>query len=189
MIRICGVTFYFTAGRSSEPPEAATTRNLEQVSLPPTTGRPATKKNSQPTKNIKRVCTLTNHSTGSGTISAGEISMWNSKKYSAIAVLGVGLAFAAASPASACGGCGGGYGYAPMYGAAYGGCGGGYGGGYGYYGYAPAYYGGYGGGGYGYGGGYGFGGCHSRHRVHGYGGYALASRNYRSGYAYAAYTP
>src|SRR5260370_42645646 len=80
------------------------------------THRPPPKKNNQPTKNIKRVCTLTNHSTGSGTISAGEISMWNSKKYSAIAVLGVGLAFAAASPASACGGWGGGYGYAPLFG-------------------------------------------------------------------------
>jgi hypothetical protein len=48
MIRICGITFYFTAGRSSEPPEAATARNLEQVSLPATTGRPPTKKK-QPT--------------------------------------------------------------------------------------------------------------------------------------------
>src|SRR5260370_41097870 len=116
MIRIFGITFYFTGGRSSEPPDAATTRNLEQVSLPPATGRPPTKKNNQPTKNIKRVCTLTNHSTGSGTISAGEISMWNSKKYSAIAVLGVDLAFAAPSPASACWGWGGGYGDGPGFG-------------------------------------------------------------------------
>jgi hypothetical protein len=65
--------------------------------------------------------------------------MWNSKKYAAMAVLGVGLAVAAATPASAwwpgaygsAGGCGY-YGYAPAYGYP-GGCG------YGAYGYAPAY--------------------------------------------------
>jgi|SRR5215471_2783531 len=158
--------------------------------------------------------------------------MWNSRKCTAMAVLGVGLAVAAATPASAqwlgwggaygaggcggygyAGGCGGfgAYGYAPAYAGvysygwpyatvgygaygAYDGCGayGGYGGcgaygyagdcgGYGAYGYAPAYY------GYGYGA-YGYGGC--RHRVRGYGGYALAyTPRHRSGYAYAAYTP
>jgi hypothetical protein len=129
--------------------------------------------------------------------------MWNSKKYAAMAVLGVGLAVAAATPASAwwpgaygnAGGCG--YsGYAPAYGYA-GGCG------YGAYGYASAYAGvysygwpygtgGYGDcGAYGYAGGcgyaayapaygtYGYGsasygyGCGGRH-LHGHGSYALA---------------
>jgi hypothetical protein len=71
--------------------------------------------------------------------------MWNSRKYTATAVLGVGLAVAAATPSSAqwlggaygyAGGCGA-YGYAPAYGYA-GGCGG-YGA-YGAYGYAPTAY-------------------------------------------------
>ncbi len=49
----------------------------------------------------------------------------NIKKYSAMAIVGAGLAFAAASPASACGG----FGMVgmPVFGAAFGGCGGGYG--------------------------------------------------------------
>jgi hypothetical protein len=48
-------------------------------------------------------------------------SMWNIKKYSAMAIAGAGLAFAAASPASACGA----FGMAgwPVFGAAFGGCG------------------------------------------------------------------
>jgi hypothetical protein len=129
--------------------------------------------------------------------------MWNSIKYAAIAVLGVGLAVAAGTPASAwwpgaygnAGGCGY-YGYAPAYG---------YAGGCGYGAYTPAYAGvysygwpygtvGYGNyGDYGYAGGcgdaasgyapaygaYGYGtasygyGCRARH-LHGHGGYALA---------------
>jgi hypothetical protein len=76
--------------------------------------------------------------------------MWNSRKYTAMAIVGVGLAVSAATPASAqwlgwggtygySGGCGG-YAYAPAYGYA-GGCGayGAYGGAYGAYGSAPAY--------------------------------------------------
>ncbi len=73
--------------------------------------------------------------------------MWNSRKYTAMAVVGVGLAVAAATPASAqllgsggaygyTGGCGA-YGYAPVYGYA-GGCGG-YGAYGAAYGAAPAY--------------------------------------------------
>src|SRR5260221_8084357 len=73
--------------------------------------------------------------------------MWNSRKYTAMAVVGVGLAVAAATPASAqlfglggaygyAGGCGG-YGYAPVYSYA-GGCGG-YGAYGAAYGAAPAY--------------------------------------------------
>lgn len=97
--------------------------------------------------------------------------MWNTKNYAAMAVLGGGLAVAAATPASAwwpgaygsAAGCGA-YGYAPAYGYA-GGCG------YGGYGYAPAYAGvysygwpygtvGYGFGTYGYAPTYGYaGGC------------------------------
>jgi hypothetical protein len=108
-------------------------------------------------------------------ISAGDKSMWNTKKYSAIAVLGAGLVVAAATPAlSQCGfggiGWGGGYGGYGGYGGGCGGYGlGGYGGcgGYGYGGGYGAGYGGYGG--YGGCGGYGFagygGGC---------GGYGLA---------------
>src|SRR5262252_3606588 len=148
-------------------------------------------------------------------ISAGDKSMWNTKKYSAIAVLGAGLVVAAATPAlSQCGfggiGWGGGYGgyggYGGCggYGLGYGGLYGAYGAGYGYGGcggYGLAGYGGCGGYGLGYGGigyggyggwgGYGYGGCHARHHLHGHGGYALAymPRHYRSGYAYAAYTP
>jgi hypothetical protein len=89
-------------------------------------------------------------------------SMWNIKKYSAMAIVGAGLAFAAASPASACGAFGmGGW---PAFGAAFGGgCGAygfaapvafayvpriaygcapvafGCGGGYGAYGFAPTF--------------------------------------------------
>src|SRR5216684_4392160 len=73
--------------------------------------------------------------------------MWNSRKYTAMAVVGVGLAVAAATPASAqllgsggaygyTGGCGG-YASAPVYGYA-GGCGG-YGAYGAAYGGAPAY--------------------------------------------------
>jgi hypothetical protein len=88
-------------------------------------------------------------STKAEQFSAGDGIMWNSRKYAAMAVVGAGLAVAAATPASAqlfggaygyAGGCGGGYGaygYAPVYGSA-GGCGG-----YGAYGAAyggtPAY--------------------------------------------------
>jgi hypothetical protein len=103
-------------------------------------------------------------------------SMWNIKKYSAMAIVGTGLAFAAASPASACGAFG--MVGAPVFGAAFGGCGAyglaapvafgwgggcmpvafGCGGGYGSYGYAPTY--GYARPYYGaYGAGYGGGGC------------------------------
>jgi len=117
--------------------------------------------------------------------------MWNSKNYAAMAALGMSLAVAAATPASAqwlgwggaygyTGGCGA-YGYAPVYGYA-GGCGNGA------YGYAPAYAGvysygwpygavGYGGcGSYGYAPTYGYaGGC-------GYGAYG-----YAPAYGYASY--
>src|SRR5258708_12706471 len=68
--------------------------------------------------------------------------MLNTKKYTAMAVLGVGLAFAA-TPASACGAYGfAGYGYGGSgYGyRSYGGCGA-----YGYAGYRRPYYGGFGG--------------------------------------------
>jgi hypothetical protein len=124
--------------------------------------------------------------------------MRNIKKYSAMAIVGAGLAFAAASPASACGA----FGMVgmPVFGAAFGGCPsygfaapvafgwgggcmpvafgcGGYGGGYGYaptYGYARPYYGGYGG--YGaYGASYGYGCHHAFRRGIGYG-YGLAFR-------------
>ena len=114
--------------------------------------------------------------------------MWNSRKYAAMAVLGMGLAVAAATPASAwwpgaygsAGGCG--YGYAPVYGYG-GGCG------YGAYGYAPAYAGVYSYGwpygtvGYGDWGAYGYaGGC-------GYGAYGYAPTYGTYGYAptYGAY--
>src|SRR5260370_41486387 len=70
---------------------------------------PVNSKKKLPPKNIKHVCTLTNHSTG-GRFPQGEMNMWNTKKYLAIAAIGTGLAVAAASPASACGGWGGGYG-------------------------------------------------------------------------------
>ena len=119
--------------------------------------------------------------------------MWNSRKYTAMAVVGVGLAVAAATPASAqllgsggaygyTGGCGA-YGYAPVYGSA-GGCGG-----YGAYGYAPVsgYAGGCGGyGAYGYAPNYGFAGACRARRHHGYGGYALARVTPRP-HAYTAY--
>src|SRR5216683_2986924 len=92
--------------------------------------------------------------------------MWNSRKYTAMAVVGVGLAVAAATPASAqLLGSGGAYGYAPVSGYA-GGCGG-----YGAYGYAPNY---------------GFAGACRARRHHGYGGYALARVTPRP-HAYAAY--
>jgi hypothetical protein len=119
--------------------------------------------------------------------------MWNSKNYAAVAVLGVGLAMAAATPASAwwpadygsAGGCGyGAYAYAPAYAGVYS-----YGWPYGTvgyacgaYGYAPAYAGGCGYGASGYApayGAYGYGpasygyGCRGRH-PHGHGGYASA---------------
>jgi hypothetical protein len=59
--------------------------------------------------------------------------MWNIRKYSAMAIVGVGLAFAASSPASAQSGGWGGSGWGGAYGA--GGWGGsGWGGGYGGYG-------------------------------------------------------
>jgi hypothetical protein len=176
--------------------------------------------------------------------------MWNSRKYTAMAVLGAGLAFAAATPASAqwlggaygyaggcgayayasgCGGygaygyapstyagvysygwpygiigdvgytgygygaygyagggCGGGYGYAPIYGYAGGGCGG-----YGAYGAAPVsgYVGGCGSyGAYGYAPMYGFAGSCRARRSHGYGGYATARVMARP-HAYASYIP
>src|SRR5258708_33072493 len=58
------------------------------------------------------------HSALKRNISAGDEIMWNSRKYTAMAVVGVGLAVAAATPASAqLFGLGGAYGYA-------GGCGG-----------------------------------------------------------------
>src|SRR5258708_23543725 len=87
------------------------------------------------------------HSALRGRISAGDGIMWKSRKYTAMAVVGVGLAVAAATPASAqllgsggaygyTGGCGA-YGYAPVYGSA-GGCGG-YGAYGAAYGAAPAY--------------------------------------------------
>ena len=117
--------------------------------------------------------------------------MWNSRKYTAMAVVGVGLAVAAATPASAqllglggaygyTGGCGG-YASAPVYGSAGGGCGG--------YGYAPVsgYAGGCGGyGAYGYAPNYGFAGACRARRHHGYGGYALARVTPRP-HAYTAY--
>jgi hypothetical protein len=114
--------------------------------------------------------------------------MWNIKKYTAMAVLGVGVA-CAATPASAF--CGGGYGFAPIAfgysGGGYGGCGGGYGfagyggcGGYGSYGYVPVYGGGCGGG-YGFA---GYGGCGGGYG--GYGGYGYgASYGGCGGYGYA----
>jgi hypothetical protein len=113
--------------------------------------------------------------------------MWNSKKYAVMAVLGVGLTVAAATPASAwwpgaygnAGGCGY-YGYASAYGHA-GGCG------YGAYGYAPAYAGVYSYGwpygtvGYGGWGAYGYAGCC------GYGAYGYAPVFGASGYGSAYY--
>jgi hypothetical protein len=144
------------------------------------------------------------------------ISMWNIKKYSAMAIVGAGLAFAAASPASACGA----FGMAgwPVFGAAFGGCGA-YGfaapvayvrpvipvaygcapvafgcGGYGAYGFAPSF--GYAGyrGGFGYGGGYGAygygGGCgcgHIGYRGRAFG-YAVAFRR-PIGFAVAFHRP
>ena len=133
--------------------------------------------------------------------------MWNIRKYSAMAIVGVGLAFAASSPASAQWGGWGGSGWGGAYGA--GGWGGsGWGSGYGGYGSPVTYilvpvYSGYGGGGYGgwgggygggdyggWGGGYGF-GCRSRHHRVGYGSYAVAylPRHYRSNYSYVAFAP
>ncbi len=108
--------------------------------------------------------------------------MWNSRKYAAMAIAGVGLAVAAATPASAWW-----PGYGGYYGAAYGGCGA--------YGYAPSYgYAGYGGcGSYGYAGAsyglpyatYGYAG----YPAYGYGGcggyYGAASYGGCGGYGYA----
>jgi hypothetical protein len=141
------------------------------------------------------------------------------KKYSALAVVGAGLALAAASPASACGafgmvgvpvfgaaygGCGG-FGMAgpPVFGAAFGGWGGGcmpvafgcggFGGGYGFaptFGFAPSY--GYGSYGYApgyYGAAYGY-GCHHAMYHRGLGyGYAMAFHRPAFGYAVAFRRP
>jgi hypothetical protein len=137
--------------------------------------------------------------------------MWNVRKYSAVAAVGAGLAFAAASPASACGAFG--MVGVPVFGAAFGGCGA-----YGYaapvafgcgsYGYAPTYgyarsYGGYGGCGCGgsYGAAYGYAphriyamafrprivGLVIAHRPHAYG-YAVAYRH-PAGFAVAHHRP
>jgi hypothetical protein len=130
--------------------------------------------------------------------------MGSVKKYSALAVVGVGLAFAASSPASACGGFG--WGGFPAFGAGFGGCGGfggfgfapiafGWGGGFGGCGMPIAFgCGGFGGGYGGFGRGYGFapvlgygGGWGCRHR-RAYGrayGYAVAYRRPAYGYAVA----
>jgi hypothetical protein len=158
---------------------------------------------------------LTNKATKAEKISAGDTMMLNTTKYTAMAVLGVGLAFAA-TPASACGA----YGYAGSGYGSYGGCGA-----YGYAGYRRPYYGAYGYAGYhrpyyraygyapirsyGYGsyggcGAYGYvpvrhyGGCGTYgyagyHRPH-YGAYGYASffpryRIYRPVYAFAGYMP
>jgi hypothetical protein len=140
--------------------------------------------------------------------------MCSIRKYSALAVVGAGLAFAASSPASACGafgmfgapvfgaafgGCGG-YGFAAPVAYGFGGwgggcapvafgCGGGYGAGYGYapmYGFARAYRGGYGA--YGYAPGYygaAYGyGCHHAMSRRGYG-YGYAMAYHRPAYGYA----
>jgi hypothetical protein len=88
--------------------------------------------------------------------------MWNIKRYTAMGILGVGVACVVTPiPASAQCGCGG---------------------------YGSVGYGGWGGGYGGWGGGYG--GCRAHHR-HGYGGYALSymPRHHGSSYAYADYTP
>jgi hypothetical protein len=120
----------------------------------------------------------------------------NVRKYSAMAIVGAGLAFTAASPASACGAFG--MVAMPVFGAAFGGCGG-YGGGYGMA--APVAF-GWGGGcapvafgcGGGYGGGYGaaygyarpifarpvFGWARPSYGYGGYGGYGA----YGSAYGY-----
>src|SRR6266478_4893604 len=126
----------------------------------------ATKKNSQSTKNIKRVCTLTNHSTGKRNdfrrrdkhvelykvLSDSSPRRWSrscGRGYGYAPVFGY-----AGGYGGGWGGCGGGYGYAPVgiFGYA-----GGWGGGCGGYGYAPIYGAAYGGCG-GYGGGYGYAG-------------------------------
>jgi hypothetical protein len=77
---------------------------------------------------------LTNKATKAEKISAGDTMMLNTTKYTAMAVLGVGLAFAA-TPASACGS----YGYTGYGYGSYGGCGA-----YGYAGYHRPWYGAYG---------------------------------------------
>src|SRR5215467_12939895 len=51
--------------------------------------------------NVHPVSTLTSQQLESGTCSAGDKTMLNSRKYTALAVLGVGLAVAAATPAPA----------------------------------------------------------------------------------------
>jgi hypothetical protein len=105
------------------------------------------------------------------------MSMWNIRKYSAVAVVGAGIAFAAASPASACG-----FGWGGAYGSTvgFGGCGA--------YGYAaPVSY-GYGGG-WGTGWGSGWGGAYGYAPI-GYGGgcgaYGYAPISYGCG-GYGAY--
>jgi hypothetical protein len=95
--------------------------------------------------------------------------MWNTKKYAAMAVVGAGLAFAAA-PASACGA----YGYARVF--SYGGCGA-----YGYSMYHRPYY------------GYAYAAYRPMYRfyrpVYAYAAYRPMYRFYRPVYAYAAYRP
>src|SRR6266853_1070984 len=127
---------------------------------------------------------LTNKATKAEKISAGDMMMLNTTKYTAMAVLGVGLAFAA-TPASACGA----YGYAGYGYGSYGGCGP-YGyvrvrhyGGCGAYGYVPVRH-------YGGCGAYGYAGYHRPY----YGAYGYASffpryRIYRPVYAFAGYMP
>jgi hypothetical protein len=136
--------------------------------------------------------------------------MWNIKKYSATAIVGAGLAFAAASPASACGAFG--MFGVPVFAAAFGGCGPygfaapvayGWGGcapvafGCGAFGAAyrhPFYGAAYGGCGCGYGRtGYGYGYAYRRPIGYGYGyayhrpyGYAFASYRHYRPYAFAA---
>jgi hypothetical protein len=163
-------------------------------------------KNRPHAANIEDVLTLSKHSPESGAISAGEMSMWNSKKYVTLAVLSVGLGVAAAAPASACGGFGyagwpAAYGYAGGYGLGgwgMGGCGayglagwgggwGGWGGGWPAYGYAgfggwPSYgLGGWGGGWGGWGGGYYGAG-------YGLGGYGWGCRSRHHRASYGGYT-
>jgi hypothetical protein len=173
---------------------------------------PPLSKNRGSIKNRKLVWTLTTHSTQKRSDFPQEMKiMWNSKKYAAMAIVGAGLAVAAASPASACwgggyygaayGGCGGNYGaaYGAGYGAGYGGCGSYYGAAYapvygsgcGTYGYAGTYgsaYGGYGLAGLGYGsagcGGY-YGAAYGSGCGYGYGSYG--SYGYAPAYGYASY--
>jgi hypothetical protein len=142
--------------------------------------------------------------------------MWNTRKYSVMAIVGAGLAFAAASPASACGlGYGGAYGLAGGYGGygGYGGCGSygyaapvavmsygyapvgyAYGSGCGSYGYAPTSYGcggsyGYAPTSYGCGGSYGYAPTYGYAPIGTYGsayGYGGCGRHHRARAAYGA---